>query len=256
MAGMSQTDSSHASKFQPSPNHGERLGQVDCVILHYTGMADDASALAWLCNRQSEVSCHYYIREDGGIVQLVPENRRAWHAGRSCWAGVTDINSHSIGVEIVNGGHGFGSPPFPPVQISAVIRLCADIAGRHHIQPERILAHSDIAPGRKQDPGELFPWAELHRHGIGHWVPPHPVAGGRFLSPGEQGAPVAALQEMLAIYGYGVERTALYDAATQAVVAAFQRHFRPARVDGIADASTISTLNDLIAHLPKAGPRP
>ena len=253
---MNLIDSCHASRFQPSPNHGERLGAIDCLILHYTGMADDASALAWLCNPQSQVSCHYFIREDGDILQLVPESRRAWHAGHSFWAGVTDLNSHSVGVEMVNGGHAFGSPLFPPAQIAAVVRLCADVAGRHAISPQRILAHSDIAPGRKQDPGELFPWPGLHSHGIGHWVAPHPVADGRFFSLGDQCATVDSLQERLARYGYGVERTGLYDGATQAAVAAFQRHFRPARIDGIADVSTMATLRDLLAHLPNALPVP
>ena len=247
---MTKADSGLASRFAVSPNHGERLAAVDCVVLHYTGMADDASALAWLCNPQSEVSCHYCIRENGEIIQLVPESRRAWHAGRSFWAGERDMNSRSIGIEIVNPGHAGDCPPFPSMQIGAVIRLCRDIAARHTIAAQRFLAHSDIAPGRKQDPGEMFPWEQLHRHGVGHWVAPRAMGGGRTLSPGESGQPVEALQAMLAMYGYGIDISGEFDAATAAVVSAFQRHFRPARIDGIADASTIETLRDLIAHLP------
>ena len=252
---MAVPDSSTATRFVASPNHGERRGAVDCVVLHYTGMASDTAALEWLCNPQSEVSCHYYVRENGEIWQLVAEARRAWHAGRSSWAGETDLNSRSIGIEIVNSGHSANCPAFPAVQIEAIVRLCRDLKQRLAIQPQRFLAHSDIAPGRKQDPGEVFPWDYLHRQGIGHWVPAHKIGGGRFLSAGDSGEPVEALQAMLALYGYGVELTGRYDTTTQAVVTAFQRHFRPLRVDGIADASTITTLRDLIAHLPKAAAR-
>ena len=245
-----QPDSTVASKIFASPNHGERKAPVDAIVLHYTGMDGAVDALHWLCNPLSEVSCHYFVFEDGQLLQLVPEARRAWHAGRGCWAGETDINSRSIGIEIVNPGHARGAPPFAAAQIDAAIALCRDIAARHAISPQRILAHSDIAPGRKQDPGEIFPWPQLHESGIGHLVPPHPLAGGRHLELGDQGAPVAALQDMLAIYGYGIVASGLYDAHTQAVVAAFQRHFRPARVDGIADTSSVATLRDLIAALP------
>ena len=166
-----------------SPNHGERVGgrAPDSIILHYTGMADGASALAWLCNPRSSVSCHYVVEEDGAVVQLVAEARRAWHAGRSCWHGVEDMNSASLGIEIVNSGHDAGLPPFPERQIRAVIALVPrSRRARHAIAPERILAHSDIAPGRKQDPGERFPWSELFRAGIGHWVPERSVEGRRY----------------------------------------------------------------------------
>ena len=238
--------------FHPSPNHGERRdGRApDCILLHYTGMPTGEGALARLCDPAAEVSSHYLVFEDGRVLQLVPEARRAWHAGASRWKEDTDLNSCSIGIEIVNPGHDGALPPYPQAQIEAVAALCADIAARHRIAPERILAHSDIAPGRKRDPGEHFPWGTLHRLGVGHWVPPAPIAGGRFLSPGEQGRPVEALQAMLALYGYPCHQTGLYDRETEAVVAAFQRRFRPALVDGIADASTITTLRDLIAALP------
>ena len=243
-------DSRFAARHFASPNHGERKTGIDAMVLHYTGMDSGEAALRWLCNPQSEVSCHYLVGEDGHVLQLVPEARRAWHAGRSFWAGETDMNSRSIGIEIVNPGHAGGAPDFPAAQISATIALCRDIVARHGLRPQRILAHSDIAPGRKQDPGERFPWADLHAAGVGHLVPAHPVADGPCLSPGASGPPVKALQAMLALYGYGLACSGTYDAGTQAVVAAFQRHFRPAHVDGIADASTLATLRDLIGHLP------
>ena len=249
---MRPIDSPFASRFNASPNHGERRAIVDCVIIHYTGMADDPSALAWLCNPASEVSCHYYIRENGETLQLVPELRRAWHAGHSSWAGETDINSRSIGIEIVNPGHSGGSPLFSPAQISAVIALCRDLASRLAIMPQRFLAHSDIAPGRKRDPGEVFPWDQLHRHGVGHWIIPQEAGNMSACTPGQAGKAVATLQAMLSLYGYGIDTSGVYDDATGVVVAAFQRHFRPQRVDGIADGGTIATLQALIAHLPKA----
>ncbi len=236
----------------PSPNHGERReGRApDAIVLHYTGMPSGQSALDRLCDPAAEVSSHYLVFEDGRVLQLVPEARRAWHAGASRWGADTDLNSCSIGIEIVNPGHDGALPPYPQAQIEAVAALCCDIIARHAIAPERILAHSDIAPGRKRDPGEHFPWEILHQLGVGHWAPPAPISGGRFLSPGERGQPVEALQAMLALYGYPCPQNGLYDRETEAVVAAFQRHFRPARVDGVADASTISTLRDLIAVLP------
>lgn len=233
----------------PSPNHGPRGDRKpDSIILHYTGMETGAAALERLRDPASEVSAHYVVEEDGRILQLVPEARRAWHAGKSVWAGETDMNSVSIGVEIVNGGHDFGSPPFPDTQIEAVIALCRDIAQRHKIPADRVLAHSDIAPGRKTDPGERFPWATLAASGVGHYVPPHPVGGDAGLSHGDEGSAVWDLQRKLVAYGYGLEVTGVYDAQTQAVVAAFQRHFRPGQVDGRADISTRKTLDDLLSH--------
>ncbi|MBV1701340.1 MAG: N-acetylmuramoyl-L-alanine amidase [Hyphomicrobiales bacterium] len=234
-----------------SPNHGVRFAAVHSIILHYTGMETAAGALAWLCNPASEVSSHYFIEEDGTIRQLVPESRRAWHAGNSFWAGETDLNSRSIGIEIVNPGHLTDCPPFAPAQIASVIALCRDIGTRHSIAPQNILAHSDIAPARKRDPGEAFPWGQLHAAGIGHYVPPAPLQGGGFLQIGDSGEAVEALQKMLALYGYGIIAHGQYDAETEAVVRAFQRHFRPARVDGIADASTLATLHQLLRSLPK-----
>ncbi|TCD14364.1 N-acetylmuramoyl-L-alanine amidase [Oricola cellulosilytica] len=236
-----------------SPNTGERRGKgpVDILLLHYTGMKDGPSAEDWLCDPQSDVSCHYIVHEDGSIVQMAPESRRAWHAGKSFWKGETDINSRSIGIEIVNGGHDFGMPDFPEAQIAAVIALARDVSRRNTIQQERVLAHSDVAPGRKLDPGEKFPWKVLAEAGVGHWVPPSPVSRGRFLALGDRGQPVEALQSMLALYGYGTDVTGDFDEKTATRVAAFQRHFRPSRVDGVADSSTIETLHGLLAALPR-----
>lgn len=244
-------DSPLASHFEPSPNHGERLrGPVDAIILHYTGMPTGEAALALLCAPESQVSCHYLVWEDGRIWQLAPESRRAWHAGKSFWAGETDLNSRSIGIEIVNPGHDGGCPAYPDVQIEAVIALCADITRRLAIVPQRVLAHSDVAPSRKSDPGEYFPWRRLHQAGIGHWVAPAAIRPGPTYEPGAMGPPVAALQTLLAAYGYEVPASGLYDAATRDAVAAFQRHFRPEKVDGIADLSTLETLRGLLAALP------
>lgn len=247
-----QPDSPVASKIFPSPNHGERRNSCnpDMLILHYTGMPTASEALQRLCNPITEVSAHYFIFEDGRILQLVPEARRAWHAGVSFWAGEQDVNSRSIGVEIANPGHEDTLQPFPVEQIQATISLCKDIIGRWSIKPERILAHSDIAPGRKVDPGELFPWQQLHREGVGHWVPPVSNDHGHAFCRGDQGKPVEAFQAMLAFYGYGIEIDGEFGEQTEAVVAAFQRHFRPTHVDGIADFSTITTLRNLINALP------
>ncbi len=243
----------------PSPNHGPRkCGPVDLLILHYTGMDTADGALKWLCAPESQVSAHYFVFEDGRTVQMVAEDRRAWHAGQASWAGERDINSRSIGIEIANpgylvretGGPDAELPPFPDAQISALIDLCRGLLARHRIPAHRILAHSDVAPARKCDPGEHFPWARLAQAGIGHHVPPEPIGSRKgALAPGDAGEPVEAFQAMLALYGYGLEISGTYDDATGRVVAAFQRHFRPARVDGVADHSTIATLHNLIVAL-------
>ena len=236
---------------QPSPNHGERQGgPPDMLLLHYTGMPDHDQALAWLCNPESQVSSHYFVHEDGRVVALVPEERRAWHAGASSWAGEADINSRSIGIEVANAGHPGGLPGFPGAQIEALIALCRDILSRQKIPAHRVLGHSDVAPGRKIDPGERFPWARLAAAGIGHFVAPAEVGSGRFFQRGDEGQKVEAVQAMLALYGYGIDVTGAFDQRTEAVVAAFQRHFRPARVDGIADRSTIETLRKVLEQLP------
>ncbi len=242
-------DSPVAARVFPSPNHGERKDgrRADMVLLHYTGMAAEGDALQWLCNPVSQVSAHYFVFENGHVLQLVPEARRAWHAGVSAWDGEPDVNSCSIGIEIANAGHPGGLPPFPEAQIEAVTALARDIAARWRIRPDRVLGHSDVAPGRKVDPGERFPWERLHQGGVGHWVRPAPIRDGRFFARGDQGMPVEALQAMLAMYGYALRITGSFDEDTEKVVTAFQRHFRPERIDGVADASTITTLRDLIA---------
>lgn len=235
----------------PSPNFGARSNgrSPDMIILHYTGMPTAEGAFDWLRRPESEVSSHYFVFEDGRVAQLVPEASRAWHAGKSFWRGETDINSASVGIEIANPGHPAGLPDFPPAQIDAVVRLCRDIVARHSIPAERVLAHSDVAPIRKIDPGEKFPWARLAAEGVGHWVEPSPIGGGRFFQQGDAGPPVEALQAMLALYGYDTPVSSEFCARTRGTVEAFQRHFRPARVDGIADASTIETLHRLLKAL-------
>jgi N-acetylmuramoyl-L-alanine amidase len=231
-----------------SPNVEPRKNQrtVDALILHYTGMDDSERACEWLCNTQSGVSCHYLVDEQGGITQMVDEDLRAWHAGVSHWKGETDINSCSIGIEIQNAGHSGGLPEFPTAQMETVIALSQDIVLRHRISAKRVLAHSDVAPGRKVDPGEKFDWAMLHRGGIGHWVPSEPISGGTFLQEGDSGDAVLALQKMLSMYGYGLALSGAFDRQTRIVVEAFQRHFRQARVDGVADPSTVGTLHKLL----------
>jgi N-acetylmuramoyl-L-alanine amidase len=248
-------DSPLASAFVASPNFGERRGQgrPNALILHYTGMPTAEAALALLTDPASEVSAHYFIFEDGRIIQLVAERARAWHAGKSHWKGESDLNSASIGIEIANPGHSGDVPPFPDAQIAATVALARDILSRWTILPQRVLAHSDIAPHRKRDPGEAFPWARLHERGVGHWVEPAPVSGGPLFGHEEEGPPVRALQAMLAVYGYGLDLTGVYDRRTRAVIAAFQRHFRPEKVDGEADESTVATLKALIEGLAARG---
>ncbi len=248
-------DSPFAAKVFASPNHGPRKHadgsegrRPDMLILHYTGMPDSGAALQWLCNPVSSVSSHYFVFENGHTLQLVPEERRAWHAGVSHWRGETDINSCSIGIEIANPGHPGGMPAYPDAQVAAVMQLGRDICGRWSIPAERVLAHSDVAPGRKIDPGENFPWRRLAEAGVGLWIHPAAIRDGRHFTRGESGAPIEALQAMFAMFGYGMPVSGVFCEKTEAVVAAFQRHWRPERVDGVADASTITTLRDLIAE--------
>lgn len=230
-----------------------RIGPTDILILHYTGLPTFERSLRALTCAEGKVSCHYLVDVDGTITQLVPEALRAWHAGVSVWAGETDINSRSIGIEIQNAGHGpdmSPPPPFPPIQLDAVLRLGRDIVARNAIPARRVLAHSDIAPMRKTDPGETFPWAELAAAGLGVCVEPEPFSAG---PPLDAGADVIAhAQGLLAAYGYGVPVTGAMDALTTPVIAAFQRHFRPARVDGVLDRSTLLTLERLVdRHVPE-----
>lgn len=250
---MSGFSPDHAgAEVRVSPNFGPRAGasRPDMIILHYTGMKTGEAAEAWLCAPESQVSSHYLVHEDGRIVQMVRESDRAWHAGKSFWRGVTDVNSHSIGIEIANPGHEFGYRGFPGKQIAAVIELCRGIIARHPIVQQRVLGHSDVAPGRKVDPGEKFPWRKLAEAGIGHFVAPARAGGKALLGPGDQGAALEELQSMLSLYGYGIDITGVYDEPTSVVVSAFQLHFRPRRVDGLADRSTVDTLRRLLEALP------
>jgi N-acetylmuramoyl-L-alanine amidase len=243
-------DSCVVAEVRQSPNHSERRNgaTADMIVLHYTGMPDNEAAIRQLCTPSAEVSAHYVVLPDGYIVQLVAESRRAWHAGASSWAGVTDINSCSIGIELANPGHDHGYPDFSKRQIAAVTALCRSILTRHMISPDRVLAHSDIAPTRKQDPGEKFPWKVLAESGIGLWVRPAPLSpAGPIFVLGETNPAIEETQRQLADYGYGVTPNGYLDSATRDVVAAFQRHFRPTRVDGVIDESTIATLRNLLA---------
>lgn len=240
-------DSPLVHTLYPSPNiEDRRTGwRADMVVLHYTGMPSAEKAIGWLANPESKVSCHYVIDEEGRITQMVEEAKRAWHAGASHWGGDTDINSASIGIEIQNPGHEHGYPEFPPAQMEAVAALCRDIVRRRGVPPERILAHSDIAPGRKIDPGEKFNWSWLARHGVGHWV--HPASVGHCLDDDEDA--VAEMRALMRAYGYGTENDARPDWFT-VLVRTFQMHFRPARADGRLDAGTLDTLRRLVDALP------
>jgi len=243
-------DSCVVAEVRSSPNHGERKGRgaPDMIVLHYTGMPDNQAAIRKLCNPTSEVSAHYVVLQDGYIVQLVAESRRSWHAGMASWAGETDINSCSIGIEIANPGHDHGYPSFPKRQIAAVTALCRSIFTRHQIAAGRVLAHSDVAPTRKQDPGEKFPWKVLADSGIGLWVKPAPLGlAGPIFVLGETSPMIEETQRLLAKFGYGVTPTGYLDGTTRDAVAAFQRHFRPERIDGVVDTSSLMTLKALIA---------
>lgn len=210
---------------RPSPNHDERTAPADMLVLHYTGMVSGQAALERLCDPAAKVSAHYTIDEDGTVYAHVAEDRRAWHAGVSHWAGVDNVNARSIGIELVNPGHEFGYRAFPDAQIAALIELVRDILTRHAIAPSHVLGHSDVAPARKDDPGELFPWKRLADEGIGLW-PQH--------AAGEVGA------EALVDYGYDP------NAPLDKVITAFQRHFRPQKLDGKWDGECARLLASLL----------
>jgi N-acetylmuramoyl-L-alanine amidase len=222
------------------------------LLLHYTGMMDAGRAIDWLARPESRVSCHYVVDEAGRITQMVSEEMRAWHAGVSFWAGERDINSASIGIEIHNPGRELGYPDFPAVQIAAVTALGRDIVTRHAIVPQKVLAHSDVSPERKTDPGEKFPWHSLAAAGVGHWIVPAPVdPADEGLAEGACGPMVKVVQAQLAAYGYEIAETGVLDRRTVFVLRAFQLHFRQGRVDCRLDRSTAGTLSALIAAQPK-----
>jgi N-acetylmuramoyl-L-alanine amidase len=220
----------------PSPNHDERSAPVSIVVLHYTGMKDAASAIQRLADPESKVSCHYLIAEDGQVVRMVPEERRAWHAGRSWWRGITDINSASIGIEIVNPGHELGYRPFPEEQIDALVTLMAALKERYGITRGNVVGHSDIAPARKQDPGELFPWGRLAKLRLALPRPAKNLMDPRWTDGGF----------LLALERFG------YDVSDKlAAVVAFQRRFRPELIDGEIDGECRAILLGLLLPKPQ-----
>lgn len=229
----------------PSPNFNARTKAPDALVLHYTGMKTGEEALARLRDEAAEVSSHYLVEEDGRIFRLVPEERRAWHAGASFWQGERDLNSASVGIEIVNPGHEFGYRAFPKAQIAALVDLIGEIRTRWEIPNDRIIGHSDIAPARKQDPGELFPWKTLAAAGHGLWVDP-PASPGAPLSEGDEGAGVFAMQAGFTRLGYDCAPTGQYDAKTTTIVSAFQRHWLQTRFDGVACGDTRARLVNLL----------
>lgn len=218
----------------PSPNHGPRpVGTaVDILLVHYTGMPSAEAALRRLCDPAAQVSAHYAVDEDGTIYRLVPEERRAWHAGVGGWRGDRDVNSRSIGVELVNPGHEFGYRPFPAAQTAAFAALAQAIMERHGIRPEGVLGHADIACARKEDPGELFDWPGLARLGVGLWPEPAPEDDGA--------ATMAEVEDLLDRFGYDTTD------GLGPVIVAFQRHFRPDCFDGVIDDETVRRLRALV----------
>lgn len=220
----------------PSPNHDERKLPISLLVLHYTGMPDAQSAIRWMADPKSKVSAHYCVTEAGDIVRMVEEERRAWHAGLSYWRGITDVNSASIGIEIVNPGHEWGYRPFPEAQIEALIPLVHDIITRHRITRGNVVGHSDIAPARKQDPGELFPWGRLARLRLALPRPTRNLMDPHWSDSGF----------MLALQRFG------YDIADErAAVVAFQRRFRPELIDGVIDGECRALLLALLLPRPR-----
>lgn len=220
----------------PSPNYDERSLPVSMIVLHYTGMTDAASAIARLTSPAAKVSCHYLVAEDGQVVRMVAEEKRAWHAGSSYWRGITDVNSASIGIEIVNPGHEFGYRPFPDEQIAALIPLVSAIKDRHGIGRGNVVGHSDVAPTRKVDPGELFPWEALARRRL---ALPSPVRD--LMDPFWTDAGFLLALER---FGYDVSEP-------KKAVIAFQRRFRPDRLDGIIDGECRAKLLSLLLPRPQ-----
>jgi N-acetylmuramoyl-L-alanine amidase len=227
---------------RPSPNQNERRSPLDMLVIHYTGMEPAERAIQWLCDPVSQVSAHYLINQDGAVTRMVAEERRAWHAGVSWWRGQDDINSRSIGIELANPGHDYGYCDFPEAQIAALIELAQGIVDRHAIPARNVVGHSDIAPRRKIDPGELFPWRRLAEAGLGLW--PRDAEDAGLPADGEPLADPDALAATLAEIGYPVA-----EAGLDACCDAFQRHYRPAAIHGLADAGTARLAAALLVHL-------
>jgi N-acetylmuramoyl-L-alanine amidase len=238
-----------AIREHPSPNHDERNEPVDMLILHYTGMQTAQAAIDRLCDPDAQVSSHYVVDEDGAVLRLVPEQRRAWHAGISWWRGHTALNGRSIGIEIVNPGHEWGYRDFPALQMAAVCDLCLSILSRHRIPARNVVAHSDVAPDRKEDPGEKFDWEGLASNGVGLW----PFRMWRLGLDGGTGGVVRdasglqIVRAALAHIGYRVASEGALDPALSTVLRAFQRHWRPEAVTGQADSGTIARLEAVAA---------
>ncbi len=226
----------------PSPNHDARPpgSPIDTLILHYTGMQSARAAIDRLRDPQARVSSHYVVDEDGTIWRLVPEQLRAFHAGISTWRGATDLNGRSIGVEIVNPGHEWGYREFPVLQLAAVCDLCLGILARHRIPARNVVAHSDVAPDRKQDPGELFDWEQLAMNGVGLWPDGVPDLGTGGVV--RDGPILRDVRRALADIGYRVAPEGSLDPALAAVLRAFQRHWRPEAITGQADSGTLARL--------------
>ncbi len=227
-----------------SPNFNARRLPLSMLVLHYTGMETGEAAIARLADAEAGVSAHYVVEEDGRIIQMVAEDQRAWHAGKGVWRGCEDVNSASIGIEIVNGGHDFGLPDYPEPQIEAVLALSQAILARHPIAACDVIGHSDLAPDRKQDPGEKFPWKRFADAGVGLW-PESATPAYSATSPGNEGASVLGLRQALQDIGYGVAPDGAYDDALKAVVLAFQRRFRPSGLTGAADEETCALIEGL-----------
>lgn len=235
----------------PSPNFDDRPPGVgaELLVLHYTDTTDRAETLSYLLDPSREVSAHYLVDEDGAVIRLVPEAKRAWHAGKACWRGMRDVNARSIGIEIQNPGHRCGYRDFPAAQIDAVIALGRAIVTRHGIAARDVLAHSDVAPSRKKDPGELFAWERLAQAGLGlypsHVAPRHRTT--RSFGPGDADEAILDAQTLLGRYGYECPATGVLDDATHAVLVAFQRRFRAWNFDGRLDGETHARLRAVIA---------
>jgi N-acetylmuramoyl-L-alanine amidase len=220
-----------------SPNHGPREdpARIDMLVLHYTGMPTAAAAIDRLCDPSAKVSAHYVVEENGTVWRLVPEARRAYHAGISCWERESDLNTVSIGIEIVNPGHEWGYRPFADAQMASVELLCRDLLARHPIPAHRVVGHSDIAPDRKPDPGELFDWPRLAQRGIGIWPPVNSMVPGQEVNAAQCYADLAAI-------GYCVRK-----GWEPAVLTAFQRRFRSSCCDGRLDLDTAGRLSEVRA---------
>lgn len=235
-----------------SPNFSSREQlPVSILLMHYTGMQSGDAALKRLCDAEAQVSAHYVVDEQGAVFQLVDEAECAWHAGVSSWRGERKVNARSVGIEIVNPGHEWGYRPFPAVQMQAVAELSVGIIARHEILPRNVIAHSDVAPLRKDDPGELFDWPFLAERGVGLWhgLKPSLNPSSFCLKPGEEGEPVAKMQVALAQYGYEVPQNGVFDITTQKVAVAFQRHFRARDISGAWDVECAAALGALLQKI-------